>query len=96
MQPAPYIFGKCAAWNLCGMRFAGERGLGVGLVRAAADYSSWVSKEVNTLIFFVFLDMKYNPHPTFFFFFYILRRMGKNKALAHHTSTYFHTRRVSI
>ena len=32
----------------------------------------------------------------FFFFFQILRRMGKNKALAHHTSTYFHTRRVSI
>ena len=30
------------------------------------------------------------------FFFFILRRMGKNKALAHHTSTYFHTRRVSI
>ena len=29
-----------------------------------------------------------------FFFFSILRRMGKNKALAHHTSTYFHTRRV--
>ena len=27
---------------------------------------------------------------------HILRRMGKNKALAHHTSTYFHTRRVSI
>ena len=34
---------------------------------------------------------------TFFFFFFILRRMGKNKATkAHHTSTYFHTRRVSI
>ena len=32
----------------------------------------------------------------FFFFFSVLRRMGKNKALAHHTSTYFHTRRVSI
>ena len=32
----------------------------------------------------------------FFFFFLNLRRMGKNKALAHHTSTYFHTRRVSI
>ena len=32
----------------------------------------------------------------FYFFFLILRRMGKNKALAHHTSTYFHTRRVSI
>ena len=32
----------------------------------------------------------------FSFFFFILRRMGKNKALAHHTSTYFHTRRVSI
>ena len=32
----------------------------------------------------------------FFFFLYILRRMGKNKALAHLTSTYFHTRRVSI
>ena len=31
-----------------------------------------------------------------FFFFLILRRMGKNKALAHHTYTYFHTRRVSI
>ena len=31
-----------------------------------------------------------------FFFFFILRRMGKNKALAHHTSTYFHTCRVSI
>ena len=29
---------------------------------------------------------------TFFFLFFILRRMGKNKALAHHTSTYFHTR----
>ena len=27
-----------------------------------------------------------------FFFFFILRRMRKNKALAHHTSTYFHTR----
>ena len=36
-------------------------------------------------------------HMDFFFFsFFILRRMGKNKALAHHTSTYFHTRRVSI
>ena len=33
---------------------------------------------------------------TFFFFFFILRRMGKSKVLAHHTSTYFHTRRVSI
>ena len=32
----------------------------------------------------------------FFLFFLILRRMGKSKALAHHTSTYFHTRRVSI
>ena len=32
----------------------------------------------------------------FFFFFFILRRMGKNKAEACHTSTYFHTRRVSI
>ena len=32
----------------------------------------------------------------FFFFFYILRRMGRNKAQAHHASTYFHTRRVSI
>ena len=31
-----------------------------------------------------------------FFVFFILRRMGKSKALAHHTSTYFHTRRVSI
>ena len=28
----------------------------------------------------------------FFLFCFILRRMGKNKALAHHTSTYFHTR----
>ena len=34
--------------------------------------------------------------PFFFSSFFILRRMGKNKALAHHTSTYFHTRRVSI
>ena len=33
---------------------------------------------------------------TFFFSLFILRRMGKNKALAHHTSTYFHTRRVSF
>ena len=32
----------------------------------------------------------------FFLFFFILRRMGKSKALAHHTFTYFHTRRVSI
>ena len=31
-----------------------------------------------------------------FFLFFILRRTGKNKALAHHTSTYFHTRHVSI
>ena len=36
------------------------------------------------------------PMLSLFFFFLILRRMGKNKALAHHTSTYFHTRRVSI
>ena len=35
-------------------------------------------------------------YAVFFFLFFILRRMGKNKALAHHTSTYFHTRRVSI
>ena len=33
---------------------------------------------------------------TEFFFFVIVRRMGRHKALAHHTSTYFHTRRVSI
>ena len=33
----------------------------------------------------------------FFFFFYPpADRMGKNKALAHHTSTYFHTRRVDV
>ena len=32
----------------------------------------------------------------FFSFFFILRRMGKNRALAHHASTFFHTRRVSI
>ena len=31
-----------------------------------------------------------------FIYFLILRRMGKNKDLAHRTSTYFHTRRVSI
>ena len=31
-----------------------------------------------------------------FFFFFILRRIRKNKALAHHISTYFLTRRVSI
>ena len=31
-----------------------------------------------------------------YLFIFILRRMWKNKALAHHTSTYFHTRRVSI
>ena len=35
-------------------------------------------------------------HGDFFSLFFILRRMGKNKDLAHHTSTYFHTRRVSI
>ena len=32
----------------------------------------------------------------YLFFFFILRRMGKNEALAHHTFTYFHTRRVLI
>ena len=34
----------------------------------------------------------------FFFLhsFFILTGMGKKKALAHRTSTYFHTRRVSI
>ena len=32
----------------------------------------------------------------YFSFFCILPRIGKNKALAHHTSTYFHMRRVSI
>ena len=32
----------------------------------------------------------------FFCLYFILRRMGKNKAQAHHTSTYFHTRRVSM
>ena len=30
------------------------------------------------------------------FFFLILRRMGKNKALAHHTSTYFHITNVPL
>ena len=30
------------------------------------------------------------------FFFFILRRMGKTSARAHHTCAYFHTRRVSI
>ena len=30
------------------------------------------------------------------FFFFVLRRMGENIASAHHTSTYFYTRRVSI
>ena len=42
---------------------------------------------------FVFFSILFS---LFFFFFFILRRMGKNKALAHHTSAYFHTRRVSI
>ena len=36
----------------------------------------------------------YESFGTISFFFQILRRMGKNKAQAHHTSTYFHTRRV--
>ena len=31
-----------------------------------------------------------------FFFFSIFWRMGQNNAFAHHTSTYFYTRRVSI
>ena len=35
-------------------------------------------------------------YTAFFFFFFILWRMEKNKAQAHHASTYFHTRRVSI
>ena len=64
-RPVPYLFGKCAAWNPCGIRFEEVKGLGVGLMRAAVKCSSWVSKEVNTLIFFVFLDIKYNPYPTF-------------------------------
>ena len=50
--------------------------------------------------YFVVLCCRYSQYckyfEIFFFFFFILRRMGKNKALAHHTSTYFHTRRVSI
>ena len=33
------------------------------------------------LVFYLFI---------YLFIFFILRRMGKNKALAHHTSTYFH------
>ena len=42
-----------------------------------------------------FVPLK-NGFILFYFIFFILRRMGKNKALAHHTSAYFHTRRVSI
>ena len=34
--------------------------------------------------------------PSVSFAFFFLRRMGEKKALAHHTSTYFCTRRVSI
>ena len=51
---------------------------------------------VSSTIFRV--DIHSNIYRCFFFslFFFILRRMGKNKALAHHTSTNFYTRRVSI
>ena len=41
------------------------------------------------------LDGKWDGASSFYSFF-ILRRMGKNKALAHHTSTYFHTRFNSV
>ena len=36
------------------------------------------------------------PLSAYIFFMHILRRMGKNKAYAYHTCTYFHTCRVSI
>ena len=49
-----------------------------------------------TLLVFIFFMVRPSP-ACFFVFFFILRRMWKNKALAHDTSTYFHTsRRVSI
>ena len=38
-----------------------------------------------------------HPNPASYFFFYPpADDMGQNKALVHHTSTHFHTRRVSI
>ena len=40
--------------------------------------------------------VRFVPLKNLYIYIYILRRMGKNKALAHHTSTYFHTRLVSI
>ena len=58
-------------------------------------YSSFVTRTINTMVEDYRLFYSSSVTRTFFFFF-ILRRMGKNTALAHHTSTYFHTRRVSI
>ena len=42
---------------------------------------------------------KNHRHITFFLFlkyFFIIRRIGKTKAYANHTSTSFHTRRASV
>ena len=51
---------------------------------------------VMSFLSFIFPDPPEDETFFFHFFFFILRRMGKIKAVAHHTSTYFHTRRVSI
>ena len=78
--------------------------------RASAEREKWRNARLEVEEFGGSYDARQNRRETsksavriissslffFSFSFFILRRMGKNKALAHHTSAYFHTRRVSI
>ena len=58
--------------------------------------SKWYSGAANAMYEYVAAPFHRPPRVFFFFNYFILGRMGKNKALAHHIFTYFHTRRVSI
>ena len=57
-----------------------------------AERGRWENKMLHTGI----LMPKWRYMPTYFFFILLSGGWGKKKALAHDTSTYFHTRRVSI
>ena len=64
--------------------------------RPATVYSRHVTRIIREVYVYVFNTFYYINNRLFcFLLLFILRRMGKHKASAHHTSTYFHTR-VSI
>ena len=102
------VISLCGAGGVCevmktGLLLAGltinfnQRAPLAGLVTSCVtvwDRSGSTFKYVTLVLLGLEPGSSANKVGQLFFFFFILRRMGKNKAQAHHTSTYFHTRRV--